>query len=207
MFCQDFNKKLRLMSLVFLGHANDANYQLLGQQFLEYIFLNENILFKFSFELQKNIINQIIILINEKSKTQILININIIKIIKILLYYDSQKYNKYCCKNNAEYFSYSEEKGIMSPELNTIIERVINLIKKLLAILSIKFKTANKDIKSLINSNQKINDYKLDKLFDLLTFDISLCLQKAILTIFYDLKLKPKELYQLNKNGKVLYIL
>ena len=207
MFCEDFNKKLRLMSIVFLAHMSDANYQLLGQQFLEYILLNENILYKFSFELQKNIINQIIILINEKSKTQLLININIIKIIKILLYYDSQKYNKYCCKNHAEYFNDSKEKGIMSPELNTIIEPVINLIKELFSRLSLQFKSANKDVKSMINSNQKINDFKLDKLFDLLTFDISPCLQKAILTIFYDLKSKPKELYQLNKNGKFLYIL
>ena len=86
----------------------------------------------------------------------------------------------------------------MSTELNTIIEPVINLIKELFALLYLQFKTANKDVKSSINSNQKIKDYKLDKLFDLLTFDISPCLQKAILTIF---------LYQLNKNGNFLYIL
>ena len=207
MFCEEFNKKLRLMSIVFLAHMNDTNYQLLGQQFLEYILLNENILYKFSFEMQKNIINQIIILINERSKTRLLININIIKIIKILLYYDSQKYNKYCCKNHAEYFNDSKKKGIMSPELNTIIEPVINLLKELFLRLSLQFKTANKDVKSMINFNHKINDFNLDKLFDLLTFDISPCLQKAILTIFYELKSKPKELYQLNKNGKFLYIL
>ena len=206
-FGEGLNKKLRLMSIVFLAFKDDNNYQLLIQQFLEYIFLNENILFKFSFELQKNIIEQIIVLINETSKTRFLINIDIVKIIKILLYYDSQRYNKYCCKEHAEYFLGGKEKEIMSPELKELILPVINLLKELFKRLSLQFKHLNKDIKSLINSNRQINDYNLDKLFSLLTFDISPCLQKTILTLFYDLKSKPNELYQINKNGKFLYIL
>ena len=207
LYCEELNKKLRLMSIVFLAFKDDITYQSLNQQFLEYILLNENILFKFSFELQKNIINQIIVLMNEKYKAKPLINIDIIKIIKILLYYDSQKYNKYCCKMHSDYFNDAEKKGIMSPELNSLIEPVINLIKELFNRFTSQFKNINNNIKSIINSNQQINDYNLDKLFDLLTFNISPCLQKTILTIFYNLKTKSKELYYLNKNGKFLHIL
>ena len=207
LYGEELNEKLKSLSIVFFAYEGDPNYQLLSQHFLEYVLLNEKILFKFSFELQKNIINQIIVLINEKSKTELLIKVSMIKIIKILLYYDSQKYNKYCCKKHAEYFNDSNEKGIMSPELNNIMDSVINLIKEIFNRYLSQFKNANKDIKSMISSNQPIKDYGLDLLFDLLTFDISPCLQKTILTLFFDIKAKPKELYQLNKNGKFLYIL
>ena len=207
LYCEDLNKKLRLMSIVFLAFKDDNTYQSLNQQFLEYILLNENILFKFPLEQQKNLINQIIVLMNEKTNSKLLINIDIIKIIKILLYYDSKKYNKYCCKIHADYFNDSKEKDIMSPDLNNLIEPVINLLKELFNRFIGQFKNINKDIKSMLNSNQQIKDYNLDKLFDLLTFDISPCLQKTILTMFYNLKEKSKELYYLNKNGKFLHIL
>ena len=72
----------------------------------------------------------------------------------------------------------------MSPELNIIIEPIITLIRELFNRLSLQFKNINNDISSKISSNQGINDYNLDKLFDLLTFDISPCLQKIILTMF-----------------------
>ena len=207
LYCEDLNKEIRVMSIVFLAFKDDKNYQLLGQQFLEYILLNENILFKFSFELQKNIINQIIIIINERSKSKLLINIDIIKIINILLYYDSQKYNKYCCKNHSEYFKDAQEKGILSPELYELIGPTINLLKELFNRFSGQLKNQTKSATSSNNNNPPINDYNLDKLFDLLTFDISPCLQKSILAMFYELKSKPKELNHLNKNGKFLYIL
>ena len=207
LYGEDLNKKLILMPIVFLAFKDDNTYQLLNKQILENILLNKNILFKFSYELQKNIINQIIQLINERSKSKLLINIDILKIINILLYYDSQKYNKYCCKKHSEYFTNVEEKDIMFPELNEIIQPTINLLKELFNRYKGQFKNTNKgiSIKDMINNNELLNDYNLDKLFDLLTFDISPCLQKIIITMFSELK--SNELYHLNKDGKFLYIL
>ena len=202
LYGEELNSKIKSMAFIFFAYKNDANYQSLSQQFLEYILLNEKILFKFSFPLQKNLINQIIALINEWSKTTLFINIDIVKIIKILLYYDSQRYNKYCCLKHSEYFNDAKKKGIMSPELNDLVQPVVNLLKELIKRYLNQFNNINNDIKTMINSNQSINDYNLDLLFDLLTFDISPCLQKIILSLFFDLRNKSKELYELNKKGK-----
>ena len=190
-------QNLKSISIVFLAFKDDTNYQLSSQQFLEYVLLNEKILFKFPFEQQKEIIKQIIDLINVSSKSELLIEINIITMINILLYYDSKKYNKYCCKKHADYFKDGEEKGVISPELNELIGPVIDLIKEIIERYLIQFK----------KSIQQIKDYNLSTLFDLLAFDISPCLQKAILNLFYNLKGKTKELSHLNKNYKFLLIL
>ena len=207
LYGDELNYKLKSMAYIFFSYKDDASYQLASQQFVEHILLNETILFKFSFELQKNLINQIIALINERSKTKLFINIDIIKIINILLYYDSQRYNKYCCLKHAEYFNDAKEKGVMSPELNTLMEPVINLLKELFKRYLNQFNNVSNDIKTMINSNQSIKDYNLDNIFDLLTFDISPCLQLTILTMFFELRAKSKELYELNKNGKFRDIL
>jgi len=197
LYGEELCQNLKSISIVFLAFKDDTNYQLLSQQFLEYVLLNEKILFKFPFEQQKDIIKQIIDLINVSSKSELSIEINIITIINILLYYDSKKYNKYCCKKHADYFKDGEEKGIISPELNDLIGPVIDLIKEIIDRYLIQFK----------KSIQQIKDYNLSTLFDLLAFDISPCLQKAVLNLFYNLKGKMKELSNLNKNGKFLFIL
>ena len=197
LYGEELCRNLKSISIVFLAFKDDSNYRLLSQQFLEYVLLNEKILFKFPFKQQKAIIKQIIDLINVNSKSELSIEINIITIINILLYYDAKKYNKYCCKNHSEYFKDGEEKGVISPELDDLIGPVIDLIKEMIERYLIQFK----------KSAQQIKDYNLSTLFDLLAFDISPCLQKAILNLFYNLKGKTKELFHLNKNGKFLFIL
>ena len=208
-FNKEFYNLLKTLNGIFISHKDNNNYKLFTKNFNDYIFLNENILFKFNFELQKEIINQIkISFMNDKTKAS---ELTIIKIVNILLYYDSHKNNKYCCKEHSQYFSNTQkdESDISKPEVNVLIEPIINLIKELFNLYLSNFKKGNTNLSNSTNSNnaQKIVDYNLDKIFEVLTFDISPCLQKTILNLFYDLKNKTKELNHLNKNGKILSII
>ena len=202
-FNQEFCYQLISLYNVFISYKDENNYKLFGQQFTSYVFLNENILFKFNIESRKNIINQTKISLADKSNVKV---INIIKIIKILMNYDSYKYNKYCCKEHSQYFNNIDENEISKPEVIILIEPIIDLIKTLINIYISDYKNPNLSKSNNINNNQ-INDYYLDKLFDILTFDISPCLQKTILNLFYDLRNKPNELNHLNKNGKMISVL
>ena len=198
LYTAHLSNKLKDISSVLSNYKDDDNFLVINQQFIEYILLNQKILLKFPFSIQKDFINQIVEFINSKSKTKA--TIKIIEIINILLFYDSQRYKKYCCKRHRDYFLYSNNNEIMSPELNDIIEPIFKLIKELFNKYILQFKVV-KDIKF-------INDYNIDKLFDLLTIDISPCLQKNILSIFYRLKSEQKEvILKLNKNRKFIFIL
>ena len=210
-FNKEFCNKLIELNKTFIKNKDNITYKLFTKNFNEHIFMNEKIIFKFNYQLQKEIINEIKnSVIKVKTKAE---EISVIKSIKILLYYDSHKNNKYCCKEHAQYFINDNEKSISisEPELNIIIEPLINLIKELFNLYLSNYKNANANtnLKSSTNNNkeQKIVDYNLDKIFDILTFDISPCLQKAILNLFYDLKKNTKELNQLNKSAKIFSVL
>ena len=205
-FNEEFCKQIILLNNIFIKHKDNKNYNLFIKNFFENILLNPIILFKFNYELQKEIINEIknSFIINDKSKAT---KLSIIKTIKILLYYDSHKNNKYCCKEHSLYFKNENENEISQPEVNVLIEPLINLIKELIKLYLSNFKTSNSNITSSRNNTQQISDYNLDKIIELLTFDISPCLQKAILNIFYELKNNTKELNRLNKKGKIFSIL
>ena len=206
-----FNKELcnKLIELnnTFIKNKDNNNYKLFIKNFNEHIFLNEKIIFKFNYELQKEIINEITnSIIKDKSKAD---EISIIKCIKILLYYDSHQNNKYCCKEHAQYFINDTNKSIeiSQPELNDIIEPIINLIKELFKLYLSNYKNININNSTNNNNAQKTSDYNLDKFIEILTFDISPCLQKTILNLFFDLKNYTKELNHLNKNAKIFSIL
>ena len=200
LFSSELCQKLKELTVVFSTNKDDINYIELNEQFMEYILLNTKILLKFSYAAQKEIIEQIIKYINLKSKIQIFININIIRIINILLHYDGQRYNKYCCKKHKEYFTNAKDEDVMNPELNEIAQPIFSLLNELLNRYLEQFK--------ILSDTKLINDYNLDKLFDLLTYDISPCLQKTILQMFFELKSKPKQLlFKLNKDRKMMYVL
>ena len=204
-FNQEFCNKLIELYNTFIKNKDNSNYKTFIKNFNEHIFMNEKIILKFSLQLQKEIINEIKnSLIKDKSKAD---EISIIKCINLLLYYDSHQNNKYCCKIHAQYFKNdtNDTIEISQPELNQIIEPLISIFIELFNLYVSNCKNQAKNNNN--NNTQKISDYNLDKIFDLLTFDISPCLQKAILNLFFALKENIKELNILNKNGKIFSIL
>ena len=186
-----FNKKLIENFKLILSFFNEKNFFELNKQFNNYILMNEKILFKFNEEDQKSIINQICL--TEKQKN---FEVDIIKIIKILLNYDRKKNYKFCCKNHAEYFN--DNYSIMDGELSSRIEPIANLFE---IIFEKKYKliqekiniinnnnsaihNKNNNNKNIINSDENIyENNNLYYLFYLLSFDISPCLQKSIICL------------------------
>ena len=93
-----------------------ADFFELTQQFHNYILMDERILFKFNHEEQKEIIEIISHVIESIDPDKKTLRLDIIKIIKILLYLDQDRHKLFCCKDHSEYFT--ENFGIMNPELN-----------------------------------------------------------------------------------------
>ena len=203
-FNEEFCNQLKTLNDTFIKNKENSYYKLFTKNFHEHILLNENILFKFKYEIQKEIINYIkTCIINDKTRAN---EISIIKTINILLHYDSFKKNKYCCKEHSKYFNNINDNDITQPDVNTLIEPVINLIKELINLFINNYKNINTNLNASSNNNTnkpKLSDYNLDKYIELLTFDISPCLQKAIINLFFDLKNKTKELNHLNKSAKI----
>ena len=189
-----FNEQLvenfRVILSFFISN-NENDFLELNGQIINYILMNEKILYKFNENDQKKIINQICL--NARKD----IEIDIIKIIKILLYYDRKKNYKFCCKNHAEYFD--ENYSIMEVELSS-------RIKPFEVLLEIMFEkeytlhhinlsginsndgniahNKNQTNKNIINADEKIdNNNKYYFLFYILSLDVSPCLQKSIICL------------------------
>ena len=186
--------------VAFLNNGNDMLE--LNKQFHNYILINEKILFKFDDEQQKIIIAQICMTIEEKS-----FSIDIIKIIKILLKYDTNKNYKFCCKKHKEYFNDNYE--VEDKELSNRFET----LEKLIEVIFDKYKLKQEKIEKEENNNNIINSHNRNKshsnrslislqkkvdrenlylIFYLLTFDISPCLQKSIICLLTHLIEKYK---------------
>ena len=189
-----FNERLienfKLILSLFTSN-NEYKFFKLNKQFNNYILMNEKILFKFNEEDQKSIINQICLTAKQKN-----FEVDIIKIIKILLNYDRKKNYKFCCKNHAEYFN--DNSSIIDGELSSrikpieklfeiIFEKKYKLIQEKKNIISANNSIIhNKNInnKNIINSDENIyENNNLYYLFYLLCFDISPCLQKSIICL------------------------
>ena len=166
------NKLISISSfLIYL----DKNYINLIQQFHNHILMNKNILFKFHYEDQALILQQVKSFINCSQITGF--DIDIMPIINILINYDKEKNNIFCCKFHSEYFNEACE--ALSPELHILLKPIEEIIAKLF----------EKFIKEA--SRIKENDIKeceiglqLFKLFEILTLDISPCLQKMLINQF-----------------------
>ena len=158
----------------FLTSLN-KKYNNLIQQFHNYILLNENILFKFKYEEQAIILQQIKDFINFSQNN---FSIDIMLIINILLHYDKERYNKFCCEYHSDYFN--EPCEVLSPQLSVLLKPVEELIKKL-------FEKFVKEA-SLCKANESECEIgkKLFKIFEMLTIDISPCLQKVIINQYFN---------------------
>ena len=181
---------ITLESLESENAFNDENtdiFNIYKTEFFNNVCLNEKILFRFNFKDKSLIYEQIYKFLVKQNMEKKVMSINMMKIINILLYHEKERYTHFCCKKHSEYFT--QESQVMNPELNEYIKPLINIIKLFMNqfIIEINELDAN-------NPNFKTRD-QLIKLFELLTFDISPCLQINILNLFFELIQKNDEKY------------
>ena len=136
--------------------------------------MNENIFFKFSYEDQSIILEKIKDFIDYSQRQEF--KIDIMLIINIILHYDEERYNKFCCKHHSDYFN--ESCDVLSPELKIILKPIEEIIIKLFA----KF---IEEARLCLNKECETGP-QLFKIFELLTIDISPCLQKIIINQFFN---------------------
>ena len=161
------------------------------ENYINLILLNEKIISKYTIE------NQLILWKNIYSfftsdDTQIKDLFNIRKICLFLRLYDEKRYNEYCCKKHADLFRADEEDydmGIMEPEMDVRLDELFKIIQ--------------------IYIDKLCDDEQTANLFQLLSLDLSPCLQKKIIGIYInyfenkkiELNIKLKAFDFLTKNN------
>ena len=184
-FISEIVDNIIILSNIFLEQLLRDDYGDSNQDFQSYILFDEKLFYKYKYEDQKKIMDQInSVLMLFYSKKIEFVNIDIMKIINIMLYYDKEKYSKFCCKEHSDYFNHeNKEKKIMEPEL-------FEVIKPLEYILKLFFKKYKdepmKDTKSGNQNELSKLGNDILSLFEILTMDISPCLQRSIIKIFYE---------------------
>ena len=175
-----------------------ADFFELTQQFHNYILMDERILFKFNHEEQKEIIEIISHVIESIDPDKKTLSIDIIKIIKILLHLDQDRHTIFCCKEHSEYFT--ENFGIMNPELYLRLQPIEQLLHHLFREFEEKVR-CNDPVSNEIANN-------LFKLFTLVTYDVSPCIQKMIIRLFSSFLDKHFDNYfqKLNKEEQIMNI-
>ena len=148
------------------------NYLNLIKQFHNDILLNKEIFFKFKYQEQYIILQQIKLLLDFNQKGGF--NIDIMYLINILLTYDEEKHVKFCCKDHSQYFN--EISDIYTPELSEIYRPFEEIISKLFELF---IREA-----SQCQGKECETGKKLFKIFEILSLDISPCLQKIIIRPF-----------------------
>ena len=154
--------------------------------FINMILLNEKIISKFSKEDQLKLWDYIKNCF-DSDYSQMKDSINMEKICMLLRFYDDKRYSEYCCMNHANLFKPQNEKEkynpkVMSPELNAKIEKLIDIIK-----IYIDKKLYEPEDSVVI-------------LYQLLSLDLSPCLQKKIIDIFYSHFKNDKVPIEIKKN-------
>ena len=161
------------------------------ENYINLILLNEKIISKYTIE------NQLVLWKNIYSfftsdDTQIKDLFNIRKICLFLRLYDEKRYNEYCCKKHADLFRADEEDydmGIMEPEMDVRLDELFKIIQ--------------------IYIDKLCDDEQTANLFQLLSLDLSPCLQKKIIGIYInyfenkkiELNIKLKAFDFLTKNN------
>ena len=192
------NLSQKLMALI-----NDDDFKDLIQDFQNFIF-DEELFYKYKYQDQKNIIATLNLFFLQK---QDLVNIDIMKIINIMLYYDKEKYNKFCCKEHSQFFNQeaNKEKKIMEPELSEILQPLEYILKSILKKYSGEPIPVIKDKKNNIIELSKTGK-DIISLFSILTLGVSPCLEKSIIKLFVEvlqekIDMAFKYVNLLDKNG------
>ena len=168
----------KLISISWFLIYLDNNYKNLIQQFHEYILMNKEIMFKFNYEEQTLILQQIKNYIDIYCNKREGFVIDIMLIINILIEYDKEKNNKFCCKNHSEYFNEKSEEYFT--ELEFLLKPIEEIIEKLFE----KFTEEASQIRENEKKECEIGK-QLYKIFELLTVDLLFpCIQKMIINQF-----------------------
>ena len=214
-----FNNELAENFKTILGFLcppnGENNFNELVSQFHDYILMNEKILLKFNEENQKNLIHQMSFTAGRKN-----VNIDIIKIIRIMFNYDINRKYMFCCKEHSKYFN-DENYAIMEPELSNRLEPIMQLLEIIFEktykinmkkyeeninsnnINNTKNKIRKKNSITVLKANEEpvniFDDKNFYLLFYFLTYDISPCLQEGIIGLLANLIKK----HTYNKFGMV----
>ena len=184
-----FNKNIKILEIfINIGKATielEDRY-LNNDNFINMIFMNEKIIYKFSKEKQIILWDNLyqFLLKNDKKLNPI---ISISKIIMIVRYYDEHRYKEYCCSKHANLFKPNglKEKykpNVMKPEMDIQVEKFFGIIQLYM--------------EKMGNEEEIVDFYKL------LLMDLTPCLQKKILIVFYDYFYKGK--IPINEKKKLL---
>ena len=185
-FDEQLCSKLTSISTSLIYYEGD--YTNIIKQFHNNILLNKSIFFKFQSKEQYTILVQIKLLLDMIKIEGFIIDIMLL--IDIILTYDEERYNKFCCEFHSEYFNMKS--NIYNPELKEILKPIIEIISKL-------FEIFINDASKCKNREGCESGKMLFKLFEMLTMDISPCLQKIIFDFFFN--------FMKNHMGKYLPLL
>ena len=143
------------------------------ENFVNMILLNEKIFSKFSVEVQQKLWEGVHAFFTS-DYLQMKESIPMSKICLLLRFYDSKRYDKFCCKKHADLFKSNKkekneneinnEQNVMNPDMNTTVNKLFETIQLYLE----KF------------PDEEDND----NLFKLLTLDLSPCLQIKIIRAY-----------------------
>ena len=142
-----------------------------GDNYINIILLNEKIISKYNAEIQIMLWKNILSFFTSDA-TQIKEFLDIKKICLLLRLFDEQRYNKYCCKKHHEIFKdNNDEDSKYEEDINIIEPNMDDRLKDLFQIIQLY-------VDELCDEEQTIN------LLQLLSLDLSPCLQKKIIQVY-----------------------
>ena len=139
------------------------------ENFFNIILLNEKIISKFSQNDQKKFWDEVHkFLVSDYS--QMKDSLNTLKLCMLIRFYDQNRYKEYCCMAHANLFKPKDSKEkytppVMDPEMNIKVEKLFSIIQLY--------------IEKYNDGEEAVNLYKL------LSLDLSPCLQKKIIQLYY----------------------
>ena len=174
------NEVIGLFKTTSSSLINDNNFKSLSQEYHRYILLNEDILFKYSFDLLSEVWKHINTIYISKQCADI---IDESQMASILLRYDKDHDKMFCCEEHTLYFVNHKEMQVLKPELKTQLAPL-------------------RQIFNILMYRKPEGDKKLLTLYQLLTMELSPCLQLMIIESFetYYISYKRKGAAARSKN-------
>ena len=156
------NEVIGLFKTTSSSLINDSTFKALSQEYHRYILLNEDILFKYSFDLLTEVWKHINTVYISKQFADI---IDELQMASILLRYDKDHDTIFCCEEHTLYFLNHKEMPVLKPELKTQLAPL-------------------RQIFDILMNRKQNGDEKLLTLYQLLTMELSPCLQLMIIESF-----------------------
>ena len=144
--------------------------------FVNKILLNEKIFSKFKLEQQIKFWDHVYKFF-ESDYLQMKDSLNMLKLNMILRFYDKDRYKEYCCMKHANLFKPNNNKdkytpNVLNPEMNNRVEKLFGIIQLYIEKFS--------------------DDEDISNLYKLLSLDLSPCMEKKIIQLYYSFFQKDK---------------